>query len=254
MQIARRILFVLLAVVAWILADLWLGRDLLPWAPQLEHLAFRSVVAPLEWLTEGSGIRLQIALGIGVVLGVLGVGLRRTLLGRGLGQLAAALGAGGLVFVAVLGLLMERALAGGILFALLVRVVTGERIGAPSLASRAAPLDATGRRALVGVLVITGGGALYWLYSVFMTFGEGYALLRWLGGLLRDGGAPFLGAWAAVVGLAVVGSAVTLRSLTSSHAAVGLSIVPGILAAVVLRSLFETHGPWWTALLVVPFA
>ncbi|MCO4773174.1 MAG: hypothetical protein KDA24_24280, partial [Deltaproteobacteria bacterium] len=42
--------------------------------------------------------------------------------------------------------------------------------------------------------------------------------------------------------------------LTSSHAAVGLSIVPGILAAVVLRSLFETHGPWWTALLVVPFA
>lgn len=252
MQIARRIVLALLAVVAWILADLWLGRDLLPWAPQLQHLAFRSVVFPLEWLTEDSGIRLQIAMGIAALIGAAGLALRKTFFGRVVWQLGAVALTGGLVFVGVLGLLMERALAGGILVALATRVLLVPRLGIDPLGTRAAPLDSTGRRALAALLVMAGGGALYWLYSVFMTFGEGYALLQWLGGLLRDGGAPFLGVWSGVVALATVAGGFALRRSTPSPPTVAVPIVVGLVAAVALRSLFGTHGPIWTGVLAVP--
>ena len=55
---------VLIALPAlWAFADLMLHRDL-PGAAALQHLAFRLLVRPLEWLTEGSGHRLRVALGL----------------------------------------------------------------------------------------------------------------------------------------------------------------------------------------------
>lgn len=254
-RILRRVVTVALALIAWILADLWLGRDLLPWAPALEHLAFRSIVGPMEWLTEGSGVRLTGALAAWASLSAMGLLARKRSFGAVVWQANAVLLTGGLLFACVLGLLMERALAGGMLLAVAVRVGVGDALLIPSLRGRAGRLDPPARR-LVGVLLVIGGGAaLYWFYAVFMTFGEGYALLRWLGGLLRDGGVPFVAVWAGVVTVLlgvtewVLGRTVLVGPRRPALIA---GVLVGVLAVPLLRSLLGSEGLAWTGLLLVP--
>jgi hypothetical protein len=249
----RRGALAALCLVGWMLADLWVGRDLLPFAPTLEHLAFRAVVGPLEWLTEGDGGRLVGAgatwLGLSVLAGIVrgragAVALRGN----------ALLLCGGLVFVAVLGLLMERALAGGIGVALAVRVLGGRLLLAPGLPHRGVP---AARAPLLALLVVAGGGALYWLYAVFMTFGEGYPLLRWLGGLLRTASVPFVAVWAGLAGLLLVAATVWLARIAPLRPRRGvfaLATVAGVLATAVVRWGLGAEGPASSAALLVPLA
>ncbi len=251
----QRAVTLAVALFAWILADLWLGKDLLPWAPALEHLAFRSVVAPMEWLTEGSGGRLTGALVVWGLLCGLGLLARRRSFGAMVWQANAVLLGGGLLFTCVLGLLMERALAGGMILAVVVRVGLGGVLRAPNLRDRAGGMALSARRLLWVFLVIGGGGALYWFYAVFMTFGEGYALLRWLGASLRNGGLPFVALWAAGVALFLAGASWVLKRAVPLEPRRGVLLAGtllGSLAVPLLRGLLGSEGPAWTGLLLVP--
>jgi hypothetical protein len=155
----------------------------------------------MEWLTEGSGERLQWTLGLGLLVLAAALFERQTRWSRSVLVLAAA-GAtlGGLVTVS-LAVLMERALAAGVLVSCLAY------FRKPSLRTSS---SAGAGRATQVLILGTVGASLYYVYALFMTRGEGYPLLRSLGEGLRDGHGSWLSLWVAAV-LALGATAATLE-------------------------------------------
>jgi len=165
----------------YVFADLYLRVDL-PGAAWLAHQAFRALVGPLEWLTEGEGTRLRIALGGTVALALLAATLRPTR--RVIVPGGALLVAGAQLLVIALAVLMERALAAGLLAGIGVAAALG--------VLHRAPLARLPRWALALLVGSVGAVACYYVYALFMTYGEGYALLRWAGARVREHGADLL--------------------------------------------------------------
>jgi len=191
-----------LAVLAWAFADLLLRRDL-PGASTLQHAGFRTLVVPLEWLTEGDGERLRLALLLWLLaLTSAALGHRRGWARGVLAGSAAVVVAAELVTVA-LAVLMERGLALGVALA----------VGLYLWKGRDRSVEERPRPAVLAAGALAAAASLYYVYALFMTQGSGYPLLIRLGEALRLGGASFLPLWAAaVLGLGVI--AVLLRRST----------------------------------------
>lgn len=237
---------VLMLPGAYVFADLYLRVDL-PGAAWLAHLAFRALVGPLEWLTEGEGIRLRIALGAVAALGLASAFLppaRRFTLPAGV-----VLVAGAQVLVLALAVLMERALAAGLLAGIVAAGLMGLR---RATVEHPRPLP---RWPLAAAVAAAGAVACYYVYALFMTYGEGYALLRWAGALARDGGIELLGGYTLAVALVLV-VLVTLfvrpspgRGARAGRLAVAWGI--GTLVALVVHRLVRQPVPLWPTPLVV---
>ena len=233
---------------AWIMLDLYLRVDL-PGAALMAHAAFRAIVGPLEWLTEGEGTRLLALL----LLWAGGASLSwlRPGVGRLFWSFTALLAAGAMLLVVALGLLMERALGGGLALALLAAWQLGALERGPLPGARRA-------RRWPLMLATFGVGALacYWIYALFMTYGDGYPLLDLLGSLLRDGGVDFLGLYAAALAtVTLAAAALVLRRRGPRGRRLGglaLAAVAGVVAALLLDWLLALQGPWWTPALVLP--
>lgn len=231
---AQRRLWVILGVLAlpalWMLLDLWLRVDL-PGAPALEHLAFRALVGPLEWLTEGAGERL------GVAMVAAGAVLAPALVFRWWRVLdVAALGVAALqIVVVVLALLMERALLPGVVVAL-------------ALGWRGLGIRGFDRRAAGVFGLVAGGGAALYVYSVFMTWGQGYPLVQAMGRALRSGAVSFASLFC--VGCALLAAGVAWRRGIDLRRA-GLALAAGVGVSLLLRAGLGVGGPWATAPFVV---
>jgi len=237
------------ALGGYVFADLYLRVDL-PGAAALAHLAFRAIVAPLEWLTEGDGARLKVLLMALGATGVAGLIVPRPM--RWFWQAAAALAAGAMLMVLAIAALMERALAAGLTLAIVAAALT-------SLTKRASssPPHTSGRRLVGGALLaVVGAGACYWIYALFMTYGDGYPLLEWLGALHRTHGVDLLTLYAGATAAILLASAVSLLwardgrgrrlQIFTMAAAGGLGI------SLLLEWALSLGGPAWTAALVVP--
>ena len=232
-QTARRFGGALLgAPVLWILLDLWLRVDL-PGAPWLEHLAFRALVGPLEWLTEGSGERLGVA---AVVWGALLAPALVFRWGRVLDVTGAGLAAMQ-ILVGVLALLMEPALLPGLVVAL---VVGWRGLGR-------ARLD---RRAGVVLGLLAGGIAAGYVYSVFMTWGQGYPLLQAAGRALRSGTVSFVSLYSAGCGALALAVALGLRRRLDLRR-LGVALGLGFGVALALRAVLGVGGAWLPGLFVL---
>lgn len=209
----------MLLPAVWAFADLLLRRDL-PGAALLQHAAFRALVVPLVWLTEDDGHRLRVALALwGFALASVLYGGLRTRPTRAL--LAATAGVV-VAFEAVtvaLAALMERSLALG--------MAAGIGVWLWRRADRAA--DERPSWPLVGFAAAAAAASLYYVYALFMTFGQGYPLLHALGDALRGGGSSFFGLWAVSV-VALGGLAAALLAKSRGRAAL-IEVAPGALLA-----------------------
>jgi len=212
---------------AWAFADLMLHRDL-PGAAAIQHLGFRALVGPLEWLTEGSGHRMRVALGawgfllVSVAVGEPGSRPKRWVLGA-----SAVLAPGFEAVTVALAVLMERGLAIGIALGVIAWAV-GRRGKTTPARPPSRPLLAFAGAAAVG--------SLYYVYALFMTYGQGYPLLQRLGDVLRAGGTSFFAAWALAVGLLAVGAGV-LVARDRGRAAAVREVLPGALVAAVVGAI-----------------
>lgn len=158
-----------LAVLAWGGLALLLRVDL-PGAAWVPHLALRAVMVPLEWLTEDRTHRLKVLGAAWVALGL--VGLRWTPARRAWSvATAAALGVA-LAVVGVVGVLMERGAAVGVL--------AGALAGGTTLRARMP-------RAARWLAAPAGAAALAYLYSMLVTDPVGYGLVHGLGHNVRAG-------------------------------------------------------------------
>jgi len=233
---------------AWIFLDLYLRVDL-PGAALLAHWAFRAIVLPLEWLTEGEGDRLRILL-----LALAGAAILAMILprwGRLFWQVLALAAAVAMLLVAALGALMERALGGGLVLALIIAYLLGV------LTSGARPpLSRAGKWGMAAVMAAVGGVASYWVYALFMTYGDGYPLLDWLGALLRQQDVDFLSFFAgALAGLELLAAALVIWPRGGRAQRVVrliLAAAAGVATALLLDWLFSLDSPAWTAALVIP--
>lgn len=260
LQLGRAVFFLLAGCGAWAGLDLFVRHDL-PGASWLQHQAFRALVVPMEWATEGSGERLIWVLALGAVV------LASALLNRGslwarpvVYGLALSLALLGLTAVS-LATLMERSLALGVL----VSVVLAAR-SLPARSEATAPSGSVTTLLILATLSTTA----YYVYALFMTRGEGYPLLQSLGGALRDSGASWTGVWFGAVALLGLGAGLVrplplriwLRSLVpgiliGSFSSVGaaLVLVPSavLLAAVLIPRLHALSGALaWPARMVFP--
>ena len=233
---------------AWIFLDLYLRVDL-PGAALLAHGAFRAIVWPLEWLTEGEGSRLRILLGI--LAGATLAALVLPRWGRWFWQVIAAVAAAALLLVTALGVLMERALGGGLVLALAGCYLLGALPSRPGV-----PLSRAGRWGVALAVAAVGGGASYWVYALFMTYGEGYPLLDWLGAMLRHQGVKFLHIYAgALAVLIALAAALVIRppgGRARRVSRITLATAAGIACALLLDWLFSLDSPTWTTALVIP--
>ncbi len=221
------------AVAALALPVAWAGLDLLlrfdlPGAAAIQHFGFRLLVRPLEWLTEGDGHRMRVALGawvfvvVSAALGEKGAAPKRWVLGTTAGLVVA-----GEAVTVALALLMERGLGVGIAAGVAVWWWRRDR------AAVAAPPS----RGLLAFAAVAAAASLYYVYAMFMTYGGGYPLLQALGDLLRGGGTSFFAAWAA--GVALLGG-VAVALVARSGAA--RDLVPGVAAAVVVAAILGWLG------------
>ena len=243
---------------AWIFLDLYLRVDL-PGAAFLAHAAFRCLVAPLEWLTEGEGLRLQVLLGAWACGAVVSAGVQLATVGplRRAGRLfweASALVAMLFLLLTVsLGVLMERALAAGLFAAVAVGWLSG---GLGSCRVHAQNVH----RGLWGAALVAaagvGAGATYYIYSLFMTYGEGYPLLDFVGSLVRDRGVDLLVAYGAAVTLLGVCAGIRVfwrrGDRVRRPARLMTAAVTGVAVALVADRALALEGPWWTPALVIP--
>jgi len=245
-----------MAAAGWVMLDLYLRVDL-PGAAVLAHAAFRAIVAPLEWLTEGEGTRLLVLLviwGAGAVassLVLLAPWGPPRIVGRWFWAVTGLLASGFLLLVVSLGVLMERALSAGLLLAVIVAWFSG------GLESHRAPRAARrGRFLPLALAAGLGALAIYYVYALFMTYGEGYPLLDFLGGLMRDHGVDFLVLYSAGTGgLCVLAAFLVFRrrgDRVRRPGRLALAVATGVTFSVVLDRLFSLDGPQWTPLLVVP--
>ena len=201
-QLALLLVAPLLAVPAWAFADLLLRRDL-PGASTLQHAGFRTLVVPLEWLTEGDGERLRLVFLLWLLaLASAALGHRRRWARGVLWGSAAIVVSAELVTVA-LAVLMERGLAAGVALA----------VGLYLWRGRDEQADERPRPAVLAAGALAAAASLYYVYALFMTQGSGYPLLIRLGEALRVGGTSFLSLWAVAV-LAVGALALALRRST----------------------------------------
>ena len=233
---------------AWIFLDLYLRVDL-PGAALLAHWTFRAIVWPMEWLTEEDGVRLRVLLLAWA--GAVPFALALPRWGRWFWQITATAAAGALLLVVALGVLMERALGGGLALALVISHLLGV------LSSRqGAPLSRAKRWGRAAAMTAVGIGASYWVYALFMTYGDGYPLLDWLGAMLRDKGVDFLSTYAGALAvlIALAGILVIWPPHGRAQRLVRLSLAAtaGIACALILDWLFSLDSPLWTAVLVIP--
>ncbi len=213
---------VLIALPAlWAFADLMLHRDL-PGAAALQHLAFRLLVRPLEWLTEGSGHRLRVALGLwgfvvlSAALGEEGARPKRIVFG-----VTAAIALSAEAVTVALAALMERGLAVGIVLGAATWLVL--RRGTWGDVERAS-------NGIVAFAAAAAAASLYYVYALFMTYGQGYPLLERLGDALRAGGTSFFAAWA--VGVGGLGAVAAVLVARDRGLSVGVrEVVPGAVVA-----------------------
>ena len=238
----------LAAAGAYVFADLYLRVDL-PGAAAMAHLAFRALVGPLEWLTEGEGSRLTVALGVLALAGAAGLALPAKL--GWIWRALAVAAAGAMLMVVTIAALMERALAGGLALALLFLLLTG--VPGRAALTCSSPIF---RRLAASLLATLGAGACYWVYALFMTYGDGYPLLEWLGALHRDRGVDLLTLYAgAVAVLLVLCLADLVWPRNDRPTRVPYLIMAGTVgtaASLLLEWLLDLGGPAWTPLLVVP--
>ncbi len=233
-----------LVLGGYVFADLYLRVDL-PGAAWLAHQAFRALVGPLEWLTEGEGGRLRLALGLAAAVGVAAVAARpaRRVVWPGGALLIAA----AQLLVIALAVLMERALAAGLLVALAT--------AAPLGLLRSRPAVPWPRWPLAAAIAVAGVVACYYVYALFMTYGEGYALLRWAGARVRDDGVALLPGFGIAAGVLLAGLAVPslLRAGDRPRRAARLAgaAAAGVAVALIGHRLVGQPTPLWPTPLVV---
>ena len=232
----------------WVFMDLYLRIDL-PGAALLAHLAFRGVVAPLEWLTEGVGARLDVFLGVLALGGIVGLAAPRPM--RWYWRLMSTVGASAMLIITAIGALMERSLAGGLVLALASAALFRVNKRPPR-----EPASRRGRWA-AGVLAATvGGGTCYWVYALFMTYGDGYPLLELLGAMQRKGGMDLLSLYAIILGcvISMAGAAVAWPPGRRFYRLARLSLVAGagVASSLGLDRAFTLDSPLWTPALVIP--
>ena len=235
------------AAGCWVFLGLYLRVDL-PGAALLAHLAFRAVVAPLEWLTEGDGVRLDILLGTLALGGIASLVAPRPM--RWYWRFMASVMGVAMLMISAIGVLMERALAGGLVLALICAALLG--------VLRPSPRKPAARRriwAAATLAATVGGGACYWVYALFMTYGDGYPLLELLGNMHRQGGVELLTLYAIFLGgvISLAGAAALwppgprLSRLARLTLAAGL----GIAGSLALDRAFSLGSPSWTPALVI---
>ena len=255
----RALVWLVMGAAGWVLLDLYLRMDL-PGAAVMAHAAFRALVAPLEWLTEGEGQRLQV-----LVICWAGVALASLLAlaapwshgrraARWFWALTGTLASIFLLLAVSLGLLMERALSAGLLVAVAAAWLSG---GLHShRAARAKRVTGVTFWVVLVAAAGLGAAATYYIYALFMTYGEGYPVLDILGGLVRDEGMDFLTLYAAGTGAlgALAGVLVFWRrgDRVRRPARLAAAAITGVVCSVGLDWLFSLEGPSWTPLLVVP--
>ena len=220
-----------LAPAAWILLDLVLRLDL-PGAPWLSHRAFRLLVGPLEWLTEGSGERLGVVLVVWAALAAPAAVFRW----RAFASLTAVPIASMQILLVVLGLLMERGLGLGVAAA----AGTAASLGALP------PPRAPHRRLALALGAVVGLLACAYVYSLFMTRGEGYPLLQAAGRAVRGGGFPLL-ELVCLLAVAAVGAAAWWRR-DSLNVRLLAALGSGLGVAAAARLLLGEGGPWGSML------
>ncbi|MEE2828228.1 MAG: hypothetical protein VX498_03485 [Myxococcota bacterium] len=250
----------LLLPVLWAGLDLLLHHDL-PGAQHIQHAAFRGLVVPLEWLTEGTGRRLELVGAAWLLTVAVALPYRRHPWANLVLRISAALLAvGGLVTVG-LAVLMERGLALGIAVSVLLSLR-----GPVQLQRRP---GSAGPGAVV-LAVLASLASLYYVYALFMTRGEGYPLLQSLGDALRRGGSSWFPVWVVAVVLVGVAALVAHRPnwknfvlcslpglliAAMSGSAGGLVVVPVSVAlvALLLPGLFAVEGAMrWPARVALP--
>ena len=233
-------------LAAYVFADLYLRIDL-PAAGWLAHAAFRALVGPLEWLTEGEGLRLRFALAV-VAATVLAAALVRPV--RKVVWPGGALAlAGAQLLVLSLAALMERALAAGLVAGIATAALLG-LLGAGGQALRPLP-----RWPVTGAMAVAGAVAGYYVYALFMTYGEGYALLRWAGDRVRSDGVDLLSGYGLTVALLLGGLVVALLSGGGARLSRGLRLgaawTAGTAVALITHRLVGQPTPLWPTPLVI---
>ncbi|GEM_PF-1201425 len=240
----RRLLLIATAPFLWVLADLYL-RVNLPGAASLQHVAFRAAAWLPQWLPGGEFRTRNLAIGSGVVLVLAAaVGRRGLPVWRGVAILAA----GGEVLAAVVALLMERALGGGI--------VVGAIVATGMLRGVVVDDDVVpgGRgRAVVGAAVglLVGVPALLYLHGLFAADSDGYLTLDWLRRLARTRG----GLETAVLVVAALGGASAAALVARSRPArrpLGIAVLVSIVAAGGATLVLDPTTPILSVLVVAP--
>ncbi len=184
---------VVVAIGAWVFADLYLRVDL-PGVAALMHLGFRTAAAGVAWMQEGDGNRPALVAGAAGGVVVLGVVLAALGKGRPFWRAAAlpiVVIQGGVI---VIGALMER---GAALLLVPVGIAVAWKLkgGIPSKARFAAGVAVAA--------VTTALGALY-LVELLAARSEGYAVTAWLAARAGDGGLPGWGSGLWLLALAAV--------------------------------------------------
>ena len=214
----------------------------------------------MEWLTEGDGSRMRVALWSWGTATVLAGIARKQLWARALLHASCLVIAFFGLVTAALGILMERELA----------IAVAMSVGLYSWLSRN---NDSGRGARLPALLLAGvasGASLYYVYALFMTDGSGYPFLRGLGNALRGGEVGWRSYWMVAVG------AIGATALAVHRPALrrfGLALVPGLavaslvslpaalvlipssvaLAGLLLPQMGSLRGPMaWPARLAVP--
>jgi hypothetical protein len=238
----RRLLLIAASPVLWVLADLYL-RVNLPGAAQLQHVAFRAAAWLPQWLPGGEfRTRNLVVAVVGVAVIALLAGRRALPLWRAV-ALCAALAE---LLAVVIGVLMERAIGGGIVVGLLLGMFVlppeTARIAAPSGRARAAIGAALG--------LLLGVPAVLYLHGLFAADSDGYRTLGWIRWFAQTrGGLEVLAlGTAAIVG--VLSAVVVARG--SGGKRLGLSVAVGLVVAASLVAAGEPTTSALSVLVVVP--
>ena len=234
----RMAAWVVLVLAGWAAADLYLRVDL-PLAGRLINIAFQAIVGPLAWLGADDQWRLYVA---GAVIFWLAIvaGVRPGAL-PWLRPVGSALLALALVTVLGISVLMERALAGGLFVALLL---SSRQPG--SLPSAAPGPSARSRQGVAARLMIVTAGLVsaYYLFSLVLSWPEGYLLLEKAAALGRTLGLSlgFL-YFAAVSIFCVVLAVLAYRRGARPGGRDGLALVVGLVATLTLAGFLEGRRP-----------
>ncbi len=230
----------------WVFAALYL-RLSLPGVAWLAHVGFRAVTAPLAWLAEADPA-VGAAL-VGTWLLLVAMNWRARGSDGVLWWVTCGLVAAAQILTIAVAALMERALAGGLVLALVVAARSG------GLAGPEGTPDGPSRPARALSLALLGGvgvACIYYPFALVSSVPEGYPPLLALGRLLRAGrGGALLPAYAStIVVIGVVAWAVVARRGRSLRSLIG-SLLVGSGAALAISSLLGDVGPRWTIPLVL---